>query len=689
MRKVFSVLLALLVTVPVMAQSWGPLTLPQPTAADDGKVLSYSATLRQAIWSAASGGISGLTSTRVPYATGATTLGDDAGLTYTAATDTLTVAGSVATPSVAAAANADLKLFSSGTGGTLWGTVTTVGSLTACTSNGTTTIAKAVHGLTLLAGDTVRVTSATTAADVGFYRLVSSTAGTLVVSRALAGSDSDVALTVYRTGMALGPNGRLYNTSSLTGSTGTMFGTAYSPQVNQSGTAGYTALYVDATQTATGSGTKRLLDLAADGTSMFSVSNAGAVTGVNSTWNKPNITTTLTSAVSLANATPSTVGVPVQRSPAIRLEGHGWDTDGRDDKWEWWLDTLPTSGSSTSSFLRFQYAKNSAAPTTGLTIDPVAGGASLSIRSINLSFGGTTSGSGPGIWSMLANPSASNSSNGALVTYSMSTRTNTSGTQQFFALTPSYNQASGTASNTDLLINRTETAVGSGAQYMIDAQVGGTSRFNVDNVGRVVARSYMVQLTADATIQFGNVVMPDAGTDGRFDINTGSATSAIGVLAGIGASAAGTAYNIAVDGIAYVTPTTGTAVTRGHYLVMSATAGYVDDSATLGAAGLTIGKALYSEAMYTAASADVNLTNDTFKLSSAPGWAVGEPVIYYNGGGASATGLTSGNTYWVQSITTDTITVAATKGGSKIDISGTGNNAQYFLRLPQAIIGIQ
>ena len=41
------------------------------------------------------------------------------------------------------------------------------------------------------------------------------------------------------------------------------------------------------------------------------------------------------------------------------------------------------------------------------------------------------------------------------------------------------------AANTDLLINRTETAVGSGAQYLFDAQVGGVSKFNVTNTGRV------------------------------------------------------------------------------------------------------------------------------------------------------------------------------------------------------------
>lgn len=52
-------------------------------------------------------------------------------------------------------------------------------------------------------------------------------------------------------------------------------------------------------------------------------------------------------------------------------------------------------------------------------------------------------------------------------------------------ITRTYNQASGTAANTDLLINRTQTAVGSGAQLLIDAQVSTVSKFKVDNVGSI------------------------------------------------------------------------------------------------------------------------------------------------------------------------------------------------------------
>ncbi len=59
----------------------------------------------------------------------------------------------------------------------------------------------------------------------------------------------------------------------------------------------------------------------------------------------------------------------------------------------------------------------------------------------------------------------------------------TSGSVAIIAITPTYNQSSGTAANTDLLINRTETAVGSGTQLLMDAQVGSASRFAVATNG--------------------------------------------------------------------------------------------------------------------------------------------------------------------------------------------------------------
>jgi hypothetical protein len=58
----------------------------------------------------------------------------------------------------------------------------------------------------------------------------------------------------------------------------------------------------------------------------------------------------------------------------------------------------------------------------------------------------------------------------------------------------------------------------------------------------------------------------------------------------------------------------------------------------------------------------------------------GDVVTYNNGGGASATGLTSGNTYYViaANLTANAFQVSTTAGGTAVSISGTGNNAQYF-----------
>jgi hypothetical protein len=73
---------------------------------------------------------------------------------------------------------------------------------------------------------------------------------------------------------------------------------------------------------------------------------------------------------------------------------------------------------------------------------------------------------------------------GALASY-----TNSSGDAQALAILPTVNQ-SGTAGGTDLLINRTETAVGSGSQYLIDAQVDGVSKFSVTNGGGVEGAAF-------------------------------------------------------------------------------------------------------------------------------------------------------------------------------------------------------
>ncbi len=72
-------------------------------------------------------------------------------------------------------------------------------------------------------------------------------------------------------------------------------------------------------------------------------------------------------------------------------------------------------------------------------------------------------------------------------------------------VTPTLNQ-SGTAGFTDLFVDRTETAVGTGHQYFEDFQVGGTDKWIVDHAGTVIlgswngtpiTNSYLANMAAD------------------------------------------------------------------------------------------------------------------------------------------------------------------------------------------------
>lgn len=68
-----------------------------------------------------------------------------------------------------------------------------------------------------------------------------------------------------------GVNGQLSATSS------TQYGLSVTPTIGQGGTAGYTAMLVNVTESATGSGAKRLIDAQVGGATKFAVSNTGAL----------------------------------------------------------------------------------------------------------------------------------------------------------------------------------------------------------------------------------------------------------------------------------------------------------------------------------------------------------------------------------------------------------------------------
>lgn len=139
------------------------------------------------------------------------------------------------------------------------------------------------------------------------------------------------------------------------------------------------------------------------------------------------------------------------------------------------------------------------------------------------------------------------------ITAALGTSNATSGTIVPFAITPAYNQSGSTASNTDLLINRTETAIGSGAQLLFDAQVGSASKFKVDRVGLATfASGGGVAFAAKAFINTAPTVSSGFGTNpsiaanngtGAFTINVGTGGSASSGVIGLPTATTGWVVN--------------------------------------------------------------------------------------------------------------------------------------------------
>lgn len=262
--------------------------------------------------------------------------------------------------------------------------------------------------------------------------------------------------------------------------------------------------------------------------------------------------------------------------------------------------------------------------------------------------------------------------------------TASSGSQAYVAIGSKVNQ-SGTAAATDLLIDRTEVAIGSGTQRLLSARVETVEKVGIDNRGAIV-----VGMTADAVLQVGMVAMSDAGTAERFDVNGAGGTLPIGIVTGSGPTAQGTAYGLAVQGICYVAPAEDVvACTMGHVcFVDGSDAGYVDDNAALQAAGLNIGRYITSEAAIAFNGADdVDPTANTIVLDSTPDWVVGDPVVFWDSGDTAPTGMTTGAVYWIKTIATATVTLSETRGGATLDITGDGSGTtMYLMRLPKVIL---
>lgn len=357
------------------------------------------------------------------------------------------------------------------------------------------------------------------------------------------------------------------------------------------------------------------------------------------------IATTLTDRIGVANTTASTGGATVQQSPAVRWEAHAWDSaPGEDNKHEWRAYVVPVSAATTTSTWKLGISIGGAAETFPLTI--------------------TNAGNVTGLATFTGKE---------FYTDTYAAGLNRLGVD--FA-------PAGVIRWGDTSVYATfDTGLSRASAGVVKITDGSTGS------GSAQAKSYRIPLTADAVLQVGQIVMVDASADGRFDANTASEPTQMGVYAGTGASAQGTVYDVVVSGQAYVAPAEDVAATRGHWLYQSATAGYAADTATYATAdSLIIGQALYSEAIIEISTATAG--TDVLVMASDPAWVVNDPVIYWDSGGSAITGLTDGSVYWIKTESTTSITLSATKGGAVLDIGGDWSAADgpYLIRLPQAVI---
>lgn len=261
--------------------------------------------------------------------------------------------------------------------------------------------------------------------------------------------------------------------SALTASSGTQAPVVIDPTMNQSGTAGYTMLKINPTETATGSGAKLLADFQVGGSSKTRIDNTGSYY--------------LSSAASLTDF--NTTDETTNYEKAVQ----GWSGN---------IYNIFTTigGTGTARTLRLG--------TTATT------GGTTPTRYLDLSPGGSKP------FSFTAPHSVA----GNVVDHSGVSLTGASLSQAVVAINPTINQ-SGTSSYTALLVNPTETATGSGTKLLADLQVGGTSKFKVDNTGvatvAAVGTAAGSLVSVDGTQPLTNKTITSAQITGTNEIQTG------------------------------------------------------------------------------------------------------------------------------------------------------------------------
>lgn len=262
--------------------------------------------------------------------------------------------------------------------------------------------------------------------------------------------------------------------TGLTSSNAIQAGITIDPTVSQAGTSGYSMLRINPTETATGSGAKLLIDAQVGSVSRFTVYNTGET-------KSGNLQVKQTSGGSLTRGIAFTgTGINGPNDGTGYLFTLGYNTPGNKQIWFGDPDYM---GDSTKTFVRMNNLG---------VLDAISGN---NVNRKRLTIG-------------VDNDDLSGATLGGNIIALYSASGHTSGIVTPFKITPTFND-SGTAGYTAMDIHVTETATGSGGKLLINAQVGGASKFSVSNVGKV-ALGTAVQ-SGTALVRIGDDTVTNAG----------------------------------------------------------------------------------------------------------------------------------------------------------------------------------
>lgn len=277
----------------------------------------------------------------------------------------------------------------------------------------------------------------------------------------------------------------------------------------------------------------------------------------------------------------------------------------------------------------------------------------------------------------------------------LSIQTGAAGTTEVFSV--------GNDGGTSILSDTSQLKLGAAGDVGVQHSAAGVVKVTDGSTGRgaLLAQAYLATFTSDSALQVGMIVAVDEShsTCGAqtacVEAAPNSTDKPVGLYVGTGAATAhaSTEYTFAVGGKAYVAPIEGTTVANAGDIVYAQNdavgyAGYAEFAATVGTANhnAEVGHVLRTEEadlIDSAADAGDTITI----LDDLGGWAVGDPVIFWEDTGASVSGLTSGAVYFIKTKNSHVLTLSATLGGDTVPITAdfTASNA-YLMRLPLCII---